>query len=67
MGSLELIRRKASTQSEQSSVQTSPQAVHRDKEKEKEKEKEKTKKLAALSFKAKLPHSPSVRRKKNGI
>ncbi|XP_025093791.1 uncharacterized protein LOC112563732 isoform X4 [Pomacea canaliculata] len=65
MGSLELIRRKASTQSEQSSVQTSPQAVHRDKEKEKEKEKEKTKKLAALSFKAKLPHSPSVRRKKN--
>ena len=62
IGSAELIRRKVSTQSEGNMLQTSPQTAHR----EKEKDKDKAKKLAGISFKAKLPHSPSVRRKKPG-
>lgn len=63
VGNAELIRRKVSTQSEQSvTVQTSPQAHHHDKNKEKDREKEKGKK----PVKTKFPPSPSVRRKKNG-
>ncbi|XP_076460407.1 rho GTPase-activating protein 21-A-like [Babylonia areolata] len=62
IGSAELIRRKASTQSDSGLLQTSPQTGHR--EKDKEKEKDKARKQVSIPFKAKLPHSPSVRRKK---
>ncbi|KAL8562777.1 hypothetical protein ACOMHN_022652 [Nucella lapillus] len=52
IGSTEPIRRKVSSQSDSGLLQASPLTAH------------KAKKLAGISFKAKLPHSPSVRRKK---